>query len=733
MLLSHQHLCLAIDRSGLPCNRQPQCRDLDRSRSGKKVQNANFCSDHASEYQLLIKRYTRARLRCQKARWLFNTSSDDLNDYNLSALEVLKRSLERALESLTLALDIRILRCQRFAAAYDEFANDETVETLLALKEHCFKLFEQCLRIAPVSTTSSFWQRILSMLMPLLCWYRGDKREVPLPLSRPSAVELVHNDIARKYYGPFGASLRFVLHAQNAPPTKVSHQIRDPINAMNVARKMTFRSRLSSFMTTDDMLINELGLPLLLDIQNALYCRSISKDPILFSKSYGKTCTLAEFFDDRCVNASDLERIWTDMYHINPAILRDALIDLEDINPAGPLRQILDFTIPVNIASTALSLQGWETLFTILDDTLSFCDLFFLSTSARELIDMAIYTAFHHSRYTNCLTQGETGTDSLLLCMRALGFLVTWSGSLQGHGSIIGIMADTKTTRRFFRLMTKVSEVRVFIKLSNGTIYKTDAFLDDAQSEKTTSRRKNNQDPIRVNLATSDGEAIDSLHHRSGECFPDGCELRIAAGSQDEEDKNTWKLMVLQCLTEAKCGHRDVCKALDAVLLDVEQRSIAVKSRLKARVIQYPQINVLQKLKDHYSTVSLLSNIGHTNVRHTSAGPQRPVVKRVPVPPPPVPSKTSLLKSVSRSDSSSFESCSDDDEIDTPISSVDPFLSTTPRKVSAQSKNTVQSMKSIIPEAKQVASESNAEAASETKEQENKEKSSTLPISEDVS
>lgn len=688
---NHQHFCLAIERNGLPCVRQPQSRGPPGDRPRGRVSNTNFCLEHASEYRDIIDQYTRARIRCQKARWLFNTSLDDLNSRSPSQLTNLEKNLNEALESLTLALDIRILRCQRFAAAYDEFANDENADTLVALKEHCFALLQHCLPLLPAKKNRSCWGLWWFLLGPSFVM-KNHSREARIQINskRPTAREMKQNDSARKYFGSFGPGLQFVKNAQSVPPAPVSSGIRDPVKAASIARKQTFRNRLASFLIAENQLTSQVGHALLADIQSALYSRVIVKDQVLLAKSKRKPHMLYEFLDDDCVTADDLERLWMSVYHINPAVMKDALHDLEDLSLDRPSVRTLGIDIALTHDGQLLSPQGWDVLYLLLGDTLSFSDLVFLSASAQELLDISIYTAFHHTRYKNMLTYGSTGTDSLLLCMRALGFLITWSDPAEARGTIVGIMVDDELTKKFIRLISATDDYSVWLRSSSGVVSRNDHILSFEQPREIKYRKRNNQDPIRINIETNDGDIIDCLHHRLGDRFADGCEVRIAPRSQIEGDRDTWKLGILQALTKAKFGHRDVCKALDAVLDEVKRRARPRVNRMKVEIVQTPQGEVVQRLKQHYSSVSIASTLlpqrESGSERFVRSGRRQVPRRATESKGPPVPSK---LRQDSLSDCSSFESCSDL-EVDTPDSSVHPLESSIsfpslgkPRKLSS--------------------------------------------------
>lgn len=655
--------------------------------------------------------YIAAREECRRSRWLFDTSVHALEGLSPQSLRSLEKEVQQALSALTSALEIRTLRCQRFAAAYDEFANDESVERLFSLKEHCLKLLQHLLVQLPSCKSRTWWDTLLEILRSLFCLgLAPSKRQghTSMTVLTDSMEPMKDLDAARRYFGTYGSLIPYVQKVHNLAPAPVSFELLDPVRAANIARRKTFREKLANFLVCEEALVPQFGRSFLLDLQHALYRRAIAADPILLAKSKAKTLTLIEFLDDAVVNSDDLERLWMEMYQINPAVLRDALLDLEN----APLERQCVSVLGVDIAQSQidqeLSPQGWSVLYRLLTDRLSFGDFFFLCSSAKEFSDMAILTALRHAEYQNLATNGKTGTDSLLLCMRALGYFVTFWETSKDREVITGIMVDVNMTRKFVRVISSAASCSVWARFGNGTVFSNDQTLESDGRRPARATKRKNQDPIKVNIESSGGEKIECLYHRNGERFVDGCEIRIAPRFETEGDRETWKLEVLQALTKVKMGHQDVCKALDTVLAEVDHRCKSQKTRMKIRFSQNTQGELVQRLKHQYSTASLasvslgqpslISNLSAVSVKKPSAklSPRSHTRDK------PLPSK---LRPSSSTASSGFESCTDEEDTETPESSVHPMdgqsvINVTPlRQVASMtaSKKSLQSSRVDIP------------------------------------
>lgn len=611
-------LCLAMDRNGHTCGRRPYKHSVFYFWRPKPI-TWIFCRQHDDEYRLMLHRYKQVRHRCQAMQWIFKLTSYDLAQRNCKTLRFYEKQLSEAVTTTSQAIELRTLRNSRFAAAYDEFEHDESVERAREHKDRCLFLLQYCLAMLenesrPISIWGSMLTAFQQLIIPLRkhCIRSAANSACKLYTLETPDQNQTSPDLATKYFGHLGAGFQAAHIAQNMPSEPVTNRIKDPFEATELAKRQTYRKKLMTFLYTDPVLMNKLSIDIVRDTRQAIYRRLIYQDKVLLSKTRGNMTSIDTFLDDAKVTADDLERFWERVYNLNPAILRDALIDLEWKPVGSPCKSVLGVNIAVDQRQQPLSMCGWLVLYCIFGNIMNFRDLFFLSANADEFLKVSCLTALRSRHLQNVTICGPIGLNPLLLSMRLLDLFVTDWDTVNQREVIVGVMKDGNATRQFARLVSSRASCTIQVKFPNGTIFSNDRTLDFLERLATDASRNAGVDPIRVNLDLYPDLKIDSLFHRAGGVFSDGCEVYISPRFAGPGEEEVWKLEVLQALATTKTGHSDVCAALDLVNEEVLKISIdgfQISNKINAEIRGNLEGDgdVVHKLKQQYSLATLNS------------------------------------------------------------------------------------------------------------------------------
>ena len=124
--------CLAITGQGGTCGASRSC-----------FRASVFCAAHHKEYKLLVKRYKEVRQKCRRSSDRLVQDSRDLRECDYAELERYQALIYDNWQLHGEAYQLRMLRSKRFAAAFDEFA-DESAESLLGMQRRSFMLLQKC-------------------------------------------------------------------------------------------------------------------------------------------------------------------------------------------------------------------------------------------------------------------------------------------------------------------------------------------------------------------------------------------------------------------------------------------------------------------------------------------------------------------------------------------------------------------------------------------------------------
>ncbi|CCG82595.1 protein of unknown function [Taphrina deformans PYCC 5710] len=407
-------------------------------------------------------------------------------------------------------------------------------------------------------------------------------------------------DLATSYFGPFGAALEVVALVQNLLPEAVATRIRDPMKAEHIAKRATLRKRLGCFMTTDTELVEHLGYDTVLGIREALYRRLIIEDKLLLRLLRRKSYSIEELLDNKSlVSHTDLERLWTATALINPATLRDALIDLAYHSGKTVSRDSTN----QDRSFESLPVKSWKVLHLIMGSRMNFADVYFLCATAQEFMSTMVLATFHESQFASLLPRGRTGTEPLILCMRALGIFVTYWSLMDGRELVVGLMENNSSTRTFARTISNKSNISIRIRYFNGTVFRNDESLEDLDHGDCNEEPK----AIRVNLEGVDGQPIRELYRRTDQEFRDGFEIRLAPKNNGGDKSDAWKLDLLHDLALIQTGRRDVCAALDYSFDKIRRQSCTtadlsfLSNRRRFSITQ----KSLTELKNNFSQCTL--------------------------------------------------------------------------------------------------------------------------------